>query len=395
MPLDPFPAQPSPDARHFTGRREEAARIRNALLSPRARLLVHGPRRIGKSWTVETARREAEDRGGVVTVADLSGSSAVADLANRLLAAAGRSLGESWTDAVGELVSRVGLPVRLDPDPATGDPVPSLEPTLRNRPTEDQWTAFRKVLETLDLMAARGDRILGIVLDEFQVVRRFGGEEAEGHLRASIQGHEDVSFVLVGSGSARIREMLREGRPFHRFFGTLAMASPDPGELAAWIEEGMIQEGMATAGRTRPGLGARCVEVAGPRIGDVAQLARACLRVPGEEPVDAAFRRILRELDASLRSLWRDLTPYQQNVLRAVAGAERGLTTADTLERFGLGHSGSASNAAQSLVQDDLLVRADGGSGYDFDSPFLRGWVVAHALPDVGLRRRASWRPGR
>lgn len=75
-----------------------------------------------------------------------------------------------------------------------------------------------------------------------------------------------------------------------------------------------------------------------------------------------------------------------------MAGAERGLTTSATLARFALGHSGSAANAARALLEDDRLVRAEGGSGYDFDSPFLRGWVVRNALPDVGIRLPATHR---
>jgi len=69
-------------------------------------------------------------------------------------------------------------------------------------------------------------------------------------------------------------------------------------------------------------------------------------------------------------------------------------STKDTLRRFALGHSGSASNAAAALVEDDRLVRAEGGSGYDFDSPFLRGWVVLNALPDARIHLPVTWRAG-
>lgn len=73
------------------------------------------------------------------------------------------------------------------------------------------------------------------------------------------------------------------------------------------------------------------------------------------------------------------------NVLRAVAGSGTGLTTRDTRRRFSLGGSGTPTNAASSLLKDGHLVRTDNGSGYVFDSPFVRGWVITHALPDMGL----------
>jgi hypothetical protein len=65
-----------------------------------------------------------------------------------------------------------------------------------------------------------------------------------------------------------------------------------------------------------------------------------------------------------------------------------------TLRRFALGHSGSASNGAAALVENDRLIRVDRASGYDFDSPFVRGWVIMNALPDVGIHVQATWRAG-
>jgi hypothetical protein len=42
-------------------------------------------------------------------------------------------------------------------------------------------------------------------------------------------------------------------------------------------------------------------------------------------------------------------------------------------------------NTAKALLEDGRLVKTTGGSGYVFDNPFGRGWVVRHALPDLGL----------
>ena len=85
------------------------------------------------------------------------------------------------------------------------------------------------------------------------------------------------------------------------------------------------------------------------------------------------------------RSLWEQLTPQQQNVLRAVAASTDGLTTKVTLERFSLGSSGSATNSAAALVEVGRLLKAEGESGYGFDSPYFRGWVILRALADIGF----------
>jgi hypothetical protein len=79
-------------------------------------------------------------------------------------------------------------------------------------------------------------------------------------------------------------------------------------------------------------------------------------------------------------------------VLRAVAGGVAGLTSRETLARFALPASGTVSNTAAALVTADLLVKVDPAPGFDFESSFLRGWVITRALADVGLERPATWR---
>lgn len=113
-------------------------------------------------------------------------------------------------------------------------------------------------------------------------------------------------------------------------------------------------------------------------------MARPAGRVE-EGHIARAFEEIVLEEDDLIRAIWEDLTALQQNVLRAAAAATEGLTTATTIERFSLGSTGSAANASRALVEKGILVRARGGTGYAFDNPFVRGWIVANALPDLGI----------
>ncbi|MFW6010632.1 MAG: hypothetical protein ACOC9H_01820 [Gemmatimonadota bacterium] len=38
-------------------------------------------------------------------------------------------------------------------------------------------------------------------------------------------------------------------------------------------------------------------------------------------------------------------------------------------------------------------MKVDEAPGYDFDSPFLRGWVVHHCLADIGVKADLLERP--
>jgi len=74
-------------------------------------------------------------------------------------------------------------------------------------------------------------------------------------------------------------------------------------------------------------------------------------------------------------------------VLRAIAGTSDGLTTGGVRRRFGMGTSGTTTNAAKALVDNGRMVKTVIGSGYAFDNAFVRGWVVQRALPDLGIRQ--------
>ncbi len=378
---------------HFTDRAAEVARIRDVLRSPPAKLLVYGPRRMGKTSAILVASQAAERDGAHVVRADLSTASSVADVTNRLLVAAVRSVGRSWKDLASVFVERLRISVGLRPDPVTGLALPTLDASLRAGDADAQRETLGSALDTLDQLANERNVRLGIILDEFQEIHRLGGEAAEWHLRGILERHTHVSYVLAGSRTALIHRMISEpARAFYKLLEVLHLGPMEDEHFARWIDEGM-----ASAGRPAPGVGARCLEVAGPRTRDVVQLARASWRAwtgegGVEALVDAAFRDVVAEEEVIARTVWDGLTAHQQDVLRAVAGAEAGLTSRETLRRFALPASGTVSNTLSALEADDLLVKVDATPGWDFESPFFRGWVVMRALPDVGVERPAAWR---
>ena len=348
---------------------------------------------MGKTSAMLVASQAAERDGVHVLRADLSTASSTSDVTNRLLAAAVRSVGRTLKDLASVFVERLRISLSLRPDPVTGIALPTLDASLRTRSADAQRETLASTLDTMDDLAAERDIRIGIILDEFQEIHRLGGETAEWHLRGVLERHTHVSYVLAGSRTALIHRMVSEpGRAFYKLLDVLHFGPMEDEHFARWIDERMD-----ASGRPARGLGSRCLDVAGPRTRDVVQLARACWRRWSgaddlEGLVDAAFRDVVADEQVIARTLWDGLTPHQQDVLRAVAGSQVGLTSRETLERFALPASGTVSNTAATLVADDLLVKVKLAPGYDFQSPFFRGWVVTQALPDVGIERRATWR---
>jgi AAA+ ATPase superfamily predicted ATPase len=391
---NPFRVSGTVDNEYFTDRGTELRRIRAALRQPGAKLLVYGHRRMGKSSAVERAVRQTTGMKGHAFAADLSTASTVVDMANRVMEAATRTLGRRWREVASDLVGRVGGTLKLTTDPRTGMVVPSFEVALRRADVEDQRASLGRVLDAVNEMARARGVTIGIALDEFQEIARFGGEDAEWHLRGVIQHHQHVSYVLAGSKPHLIRRMLEKGRAFYDMLEVLHFGPMDSAHLSRWIEERMAKAGVGAGG-----VGPRVVEVAGPRTRDVVQLAlktydlTSGAGVAHPSDVDTAFRELVEDRDDLARTFWGELTANQQNVLRAVAVQPAGLTTADAIERFGLSSSSAVTQALAAFVEEGRLVRDDPEPGYTFDSPFLRGWVIVNALPDLGIALPATHRP--
>lgn len=414
---NPFRIHGLVDGDFHTDRDTELARFMGTLGEPTVKLLVSGHRRMGKSSTLARAVRLVNEQGGHAIMADLSTATTVTDMANRILRAAARTLSRRWSDFIIDLPKQLKLGIKLQFDPATQLPVPSLEIGAREDSLPVQQENLANVLDTLDAMAARRGVTLGVVLDEFQEIARFGGQDPssrgttltgrkrgrlgagqgattderfdqpEWHLRGVIQQHQHLSYILAGSRRALLDAMVQPGAAFYKMLTPVPFGPIAADHLAGWIDERMQTAGIYTAGG-----GARCVEWAGPRTRDIVRLARKCADISAvggtvdAKVVTNAMREIVEEESDLYGERWSRFTGHQQNVLRAVAATADGLTTDGVRRDFTLAASGTVTNTLSHFVEGGLLVRTTFGGGYAFDDPFFRGWVISRALADVGQR---------
>lgn len=381
---NPFRIHGVVSAQFFTDRTAELDRILRTLREPATKLLVYGPRRMGKTSALVRAIARHQEEGGVAFLADLSTASTLVDIANRVLEAAGRALGRKWRDSISDFVERLGLTMTLTSDPGTGLILPSLDVSLRSAPLEEQRASLSRTLDAIDALARIRQTPIGIVLDEFQEIQRFGGEAAEWHLRGIIQHHQHVSYVLAGSQAHIIERMLDKGRAFYGLADQLSFGPIDAAHLSRWIDDRMT-----TAGVRAVGIGEVIAAHAGPRTRDIVQVARQCFdncKTSGRAEKAAvfhAFEDVVAEQEPLLRSLWHGLTGPQQNVLRAVAEDVAGLTRRASIKRFALTSSGAATNTASAMIAAGVLVKSSSNTGYTFENPFFRHWVSKETSGDL------------
>jgi uncharacterized protein len=369
---------------YFTNRDAEIRAIRRALADPGGKLIVVGERRMGKTSALAVALDRHRRARGMGFMADLSTASSPADLANRVLTAAVQELSRRWKNRVQELLASLSPGVTLGTD-ARGLPTATLSLDLRQRSESDQYDSLVGVLDALEEVARRNGRTLAVVLDEFQEIHAFGGETAEWRLRGAVQHHQHLSYVFAGSRPALIARMQEKNRAFYKLAERLHFGPIDPEHLAGWIDERMSGAGVEPAGA-----GKQVVRIGGPRTWDVVRLARRTFEMArpsgaaDEAVVRAAFTELAGEEDDTFRLYWKRLTGPQQNVLRALAAGAEELQGQAARRRFALPSSQAVIKALRRFEEDGVIVPREEG-GHAFDSPYVRGWVVLRALPDIGI----------
>src|SRR5690554_1910614 len=245
---------------HFADREEEVARIRAAMLSS-SKLLVYGPRRMGKSsaiWNAAESARRSRPKPIVVT-ADVATATNLYDVSARLLRSLyveTRWLKLRLEDLLGGLAPRVT--VRLDEH--GGPPAITFGIDRRTASEEERRRAFEGVFQRLSQVREDTGRPVAVVLDEFQAIRTFAGESSEWHLRDVMQRHGDLAFICAGSQESLIHDMIGPKRAFYKMFDLLHLGAIQPKALAEWIEERL-----ARGSGVEPGVGLEAVRLAGPR----------------------------------------------------------------------------------------------------------------------------------
>ena len=387
-PDNPFIPSLVARGRHFADRDQEVKRIRQAYREPGARLVVYGERRMGKTSALDRAAELERKAGTDVAIATFATATGPADAARQIILAVREQLGRGWRRSLESIVGRLQGNIDIRP----GIP-PGVRISFGLREDTARAELIPDTLNAIQAQVASEGGHLALALDEFQRIHEWGGEDAEWSLKAVLEQHRSLSYVLAGSQRSLIEAMVtRKGRALWKQVEALAFGPIDPQEMAEWIH----QEAARAGARLTLAACDEIVRLSGPRTRDVVQLAREAwfegLGRPqsGPDAVSRALDRLVEMQGALYDTIWRERSPTEQRVLRAVAiDPKVALTGRDALKRYQLGPRSTVKHAGSRLVESEYLVALPEG-GYAFDDPFFRRWIELKVLQDLGIRKRSD-----
>ncbi len=359
-------------------REEEMARI-EAVIRNRGKLFLIGPRRFGKTSLLSAAGQRAAKAGATVLRFDAEKYETLEILARAILTAGARALKHPLERVVSLLGSvAAGLRPRVEMGVDGAVSVTLGVEVARH----GEVPLLTDSLDAIEGLAARSKQPTVVILDEVQQILLEHGEAAERQLRATIQGHRHVGYVLAGSAT-RILTLMTEdpGRPFYRLGERLFL-----GEIPRVPFQAFLQEAFADSGFKASEEGCQAILDRAEEVPyNVQRLAHGAwemlrsgrLKRLDGVGVDLALQQLVQREDPAYTQVWSALTRNQKKALKAVlASGGRGLQSVETTRDFSI--SPSSMQVALRALEDRHILRQESRIGdvrHRLVDPFLGAWL--------------------
>jgi len=195
-------------------------------------VVIHSPRRFGKTSLVRRVQKRLADKGAIVIYADFFGVASVDDVAGKMAEAVFRVTLDRetiWKEAVRFITSF--RPV-LRPKAEGG-----FDLTVEHTGGVRGLPLLKETLESLGRFIKQTDHLVNIALDEFQeIVTLADSNKIEAVMRAEIQQHQ-ASYFFVGSQRRVLKAIFdEEARPFYRSAFDYQLMPLPAAELAEFIQ---------------------------------------------------------------------------------------------------------------------------------------------------------------
>jgi hypothetical protein len=331
------------------GRDDELGALRDRAARGRF-VLLHAPRRYGKTSLIHRLARDADDDGdlAVVTV-DLEGVLTLDDIARRVHHAYTRLPRTSFGRAVGAALAAIG---------SVGVTAGWGAVTLTPRPPSEAMPVLEALLSLPYEVAGKTGRRVLVVLDEFQAIAPVANADAV--LRSQIQHQRDrVSYLFAGSEQSLLQAVFADrARPLYGQAEQVAL-----GPLPAAVATALVEERFEATERDPGGALAPLVTTADGHPQRLAFLADALWHAtPPGVASDAstwvtALEGALRRGNAEFLAVENGLPMTQRKVALLLALGEP--PTGSAAERMGLS-KGAARGALDGLVDKGHAHDRDG-----------------------------------
>lgn len=364
-----------PDA-VFCNREDEQRLLKDAAESSQ-NILLHSPRRYGKTSLCRKVQHDLSDAGYACVFIDFFGVDGVEEIARRLARAVALAIhhrqplwdkGRRWLSAWKSF--RLVLLPKSDGSFDIG--------VEKARLSADPRTLLDDMLQDLAEFVRGGHFPCHVVFDEFQEVTRL--KEAglvEGLIRGAIQGLE-CSFIFAGSRRGILKAMFQDKtRPFFQSATPMVLPPLPSAEAIAYLREQFHRGGREISDDAARMI-AEMVSNHPYYMQHVASDAYAVSeRWVGIEDVEKAYELTVKACVPLFEATLTGLTPQQIGVLRAVALHQPSELSGKQFSQATGVQPSSIAYSRKKLMEEDLIEKRE--DRWRVVDPVFEDWLQRQA----------------
>jgi AAA+ ATPase superfamily predicted ATPase len=240
---------------------------------------------------------------------------------------------------------------------------------------EDMKTDPDEILDLAERIAASKGIKLVVCVDEFQNIAEFGKSDYfQKRLRSHWQQHQNVAYCLYGSKRHMMLDVFTDSSmPFYKFGHILFLEKIDTPSFVEFI----VERFESTGKHISKELASQIVARADNHPYYVQQLAQQVwLRTAvecSEATVNEAHLSLVEQLSLLFTTITEALTTSQINLLKAILGGEKALSSKESIKKYRLVSSSNINRSKKSLIEKDILD--DRAGTIEFQDPMYKYWL--------------------
>ncbi len=215
-----------------------------------------------------------------------------------------------------------------------------------------------------------------MIFDEFQEVEHLGGEVFEKELRAIIQHHQKVNYVLLGSKKQLLLGMVtRKNRAFYNFGKLIYLNKISPDKWKIFLQNGFDKLKIPY----QIDIVDKVIELTENIPYYVQYLAFELVEcgllnnILDESTLQLALDRLLNNQEDYFFSIWEALSITQQKTLTALAFESKNIFSREFLDKHRIQTTSGVQRSIAVLIHKNLIDKQQGQ--YVFEDPFFKKWI--------------------
>jgi AAA+ ATPase superfamily predicted ATPase len=349
---------------NFANRVLERSEIKNAAKAGQ-NVIIHGPRRYGKTSLVEMVAQELRAENFPVAMINaeyvLSKKSLAEALAGAIYHAFNPTM-KMFYDAMNIL--RETFPsIKIKPS----EDLPMCIELDEPRKNEDRL--LENALNFGEIYAAKRKTKAVIIIDEFPFIEKNVGGNVLHLMRAVMQKQQHTSYVILGSSRTMMGKIFdAKQSPFYKFGKKIEIGEMDEAGLRDFIRRKFLETGISVLINAIE----KIISVARRHPYYIQQLCYEIWETTNggeisEKSISEAAEKIISNERSTYMSILENLTSTQMKVLGMISKSEK-IYSEKNISEVGLS-IGAVQKAVKILVEKDLIIR--GVDCWRIEDPFL------------------------